>query len=392
MKCLICGSEKKTILSKLCSNMGIMGPFFENKESFIVSCEHCGNVYIDIDATQNDFTEYYNSEYSKSLSYFEVFGKEETTCYYENIANRVAKYINRDSKILEIGGGIGELAQYLQMKGYEDITVLEPSERCVELCKQKDLKVILDDALEPIAEYEDKFDFVIINHTLEHILRFDKVLTTAKKYLKKTGKMYIEVPDATHYPNSNFVPYWFFTYEHVVHMSMDTFENIGYAFGLHVMEQESYLKCHSYYVTYAIFEKGGVELQKIKKIETTEKAIREYIAECEEKLKPIINELVQKQEKLILWGVGTSTAQLLNGNFDNCNVIQLIDSNPYRQGTRYRVGNSELIIEDPTDVKDENATIVVLPLMYDASIRKQIMGMNLKNPVKSLIEEYKGEK
>ena len=131
--------------------------------------------------------------------------------------------------------------------------------------------------------------------------------------------------------------------------------------------------------------------QKIKKIETTEKAITEYIDECEEKLKPIINELVLNQEKLILWGVGTSTAQLLNRNFDNCNVIQLIDSNPYRQGVRYQVGNTELKIEDPSSVKDEDATIVILPLMYDASIRKQIKEMNLKNPIKSLIEEYKGE-
>jgi len=372
--------------------MGIMGPFFEKKESFIVSCERCGNVYVDINASQKDFTDYYSSEYSKSLSYFEVFGKEEAARYYEEIVKRLSKYINKDSRILEIGGGIGELAYYIQSKGYMDITVLEPSARCVELCRQKGLKTILDDALEPDPDYEEQFDLVIINHTLEHILDFDKVLVTARMYLKKTGKMYVEVPDAAHYPHSDFVPYWFFTYEHVVHMSVETFENLGYAFGLCAIEKESYLKCHSYYVTYAIFEKCEVNTGNIKRIETTEKAVSEYIAECEDKLKPVIDDLVKSQEKLILWGVGTSTAQLLNGNFDDCKVAQLIDSNPYRQGVLYQVGKSKLKIEAPTSVKDNAATIVILPLMYDESIRKQIKEMGLKNPVKSLISEFKEEK
>ena len=88
--------------------------------------------------------------------------------------------------------------------------------------------------------------------------------------------------------------------------------------------------------------------------------------------------------------MGTSTAQLLSGNFDNCNIVKLIDSNPYRQNVNYWVGGKEYKIEAPESVANDDGTILILPLMYDKSIRLQIKEMGLKNEVKSLIKKYKG--
>lgn len=389
MNCKICGSEKSHILTKLCSNMNIMGPFFSNKESSVVTCEKCGNVYIDIDADQGAFTTYYSSEYSKSLSYFEVFGREEAKKYYEGIKERILKHIPRDSCVLEIGGGIGELAEYLLKSGFTDITVMEPSERCIGLCNEKGIKTILCDCMNVSEKLYNTFDFIIINHTLEHILDFDEVLINARKMLKDTGYMYIEVPDADQYAGTDFVPYWFFTYEHVVHFNLDSFNNLANAFGYDVVEKQSYLKCHSYNVMYAIFRKSCIK--DIRYIDTVEKSVSKYIKECSEKLRPVISELEEENKKLILWGVGTSTAQLLNSNFDNCNVISLIDSNPYRQNVEYTVAGKKLKIQDPSSIEeDTEAVILILPLMYDDSIRKQIKKMGLKNQVQSLINDFKG--
>ena len=120
-----------------------------------------------------------------------------------------------------------------------------------------------------------------------------------------------------------------------------------------------------------------------------EKYVSQYINYCDGRLNPIINELEKTQEPLILWGVGTSTAQLLNGNFDNCNVVKLIDSNPYRQNITYTVGGKSFKIESPNTVLGMTGTILILPLMYDGSIRAQIRRMGLKNRVKSLINEYR---
>lgn len=392
MNCLICGCKKKENLMRLCSNMEIMGPFFKQKESCVVACENCGHVYVDINAEQKEFTSYYDSDYSKSLSYYEVFGKDETTIYYADIEKRIRQYINKKSKILEIGGGIGELAFFLKEYGYQDITVLEPSVRCIKLCKEKGIKTIHSDGFSVPESEIGKYDFIIINHTLEHILRFDLTLKSAKLLLNDKGHIYIEVPDALRYTDTKFVPYWFFTYEHLFHMSLNSFDNLGISFEIEVIEKESYLKCNSYYVMYAIFRKAKSADKKISYSAVTRDAVYKYITQCENQLKPMINKLEKSQEPLILWGVGTSTAQLLNGNFERCNITKLVDSNSYRQNVVYHVAGKDLMIEAPETIISEKDTIVILPLMYDSSIRKQISDMGLKNRVESLIENYKEDK
>lgn len=388
MKCQICGSDDKKILTSLCSNMKIMGPFFPDKDSYVVSCCKCGNVYVDIDADQNAFTNYYASDYSKSLSYIEVFGKEEAWKYYENIETRIARYVKKDGRILEIGGGIGELAKFLVDKGYKDITVMEPSERCIKLCEEKGLKTILSDGFDIPEELENSFDFIIINHTLEHILDFDKTLRNAYRMLKEKGGLYVEVPDAAKYADTDFVPYWFFTYEHIAHMTLESFDNIARAFSFSIGEKKSYLKCSSYHVMYAVFIKSGDLAEEPVYSDSAENSVVKYINGCQKKLEPVIRKIKEANESVILWGVGTSTAQLLNGNFDGCNVSKLVDSNPYRQNVEYTVAGKRMRIEDPSTI-DTLDTIIILPLMYDASIRKQIQEMGLKNKVQSLIENYK---
>ncbi len=388
MKCQICGSKDKKILTKLCSNMKIMGPFFPDRDSFVVSCEMCGNVYVDIEADQAAFTHYYSSDYSKSLSYFEVFGEENAWKYYEGIEARIARYVKKDGRILEIGGGIGELAKFLSDRGYTDITVLEPSERCIRLCKEKGLKTLLSDGFIVPEELENYFDFIIINHTLEHILDFNKILQSAHRMLKKGCSMYVEVPDAAMYAETDFVPYWFFTYEHIVHMTLESFDNIARAFSFTINEKKSYLKCHSYYVMYAVFTKTEKVAEVPIYLPETSDSVIKYIHGCQKKLEPVINKIREANEPVILWGVGTSTAQLLNGNFDHCNVVKLVDSNPYRQNVEYTVAGKKMKIEDPSTI-DSMDTIIILPLMYDTSIRKQIKEMGLKNKIQSLIENYK---
>lgn len=389
MHCLVCGCEKKRVLTRLCSNMKIMGPSFPEKDSFVAACPECGHVYVDIDVTQDAFTEYYSSDYSKSLSYIEVFGRENAEAYYTNIEKRIARHIGKDAHILEIGGGIGELARFLKDDGYEDITVLEPSERCIRLCAERGVDAILSDGFTVPEGMEGAYDFIIINHTLEHILRFDLTMKSAWRMLKPGGKMYIEVPDASKYADTDFVPYWFFTYEHLFHWSLENYDNLAAAFRFKILEKESYLKCHSYQVMYAILEKCE-DKREIKYYGTAENAVRRYIEQCEGKLEPVVQDIKRSGDKIILWGIGASTAQLLNGAFDELDVIKIVDSNPYRQNVTYTVGGKKLRIEDPSTITEEG-TILILPLMYDTSIREQIKRMGLKNPIRSLSQSYKGD-
>ena len=92
----------------------------------------------------------------------------------------------------------------------------------------------------------------------------------------------------------------------------------------------------------------------------------------------------ESQVPLILWGIGASTAQLLNGNFDRCNVIQLIDSNPARQGISFQVKGRMLPVEDPSSVKNREAIIFILSTAYKVSIERSIRGHGYQNEIVSL--------
>ena len=68
-KCPICKSDKTEFITKLCSNMKIMGEHFKNSEADLVCCQKCGLVFSNIEATQDDFNKYYTSPNCCPLSY-----------------------------------------------------------------------------------------------------------------------------------------------------------------------------------------------------------------------------------------------------------------------------------------------------------------------------------
>ena len=202
--------------------------------------------------------------------------------------------------------------------------------------------------------------------------------------LSENGIIYIEVPDSTKYCDVNFPPYFFCTYEHVLHLTKASFSNLAKAYSMALLESNSYLKCNSYYVINGIFKNNELSSDVIYTQET-KTAVENYLQFSKEKLFPIVQQLENSQEDLILWGIGASTAQLLNITFDNCSIVALVDSNPARQGITYKIGNNQYTIQSPNKVLEQSATIVVLPVMYKKAIIEQIKKLGFKNKVISLI-------
>lgn len=382
-KCKICGSSEQNKLFKLCENMKIMGKDFPESDSTIVECLKCGLVYVDMAAKQEDFNNYYSSPNSNLLSYYELYKKENVSAYFNDILNNFKKYITKESKILDMGGGCGEFAKFLIDSGYRNAEILDISSKCIEKSQEIGVNGVLADCCESNKELENKYDLIIMCHSLEHFMDIDKVIVNAKKMLKPDGYLYIELPDAERYSDSAAVPFTMFTYEHLYHFTLDTMDNIARSFGLKMTEKRAFTKADSYDVLYGLYQNGG-ETKEVKYTDTAKKSILKYQEYSKNKLKPYIEELEKTQEKLILWGVGASTALLLNETFDNCNVIQLIDRNPQRQGLRYKINEDIFVVEDPSAIKDDDATIIVLPYWYHLSIMKQIQEMGFKNKIGAL--------
>lgn len=381
--CPICEYPKKELMTNLCANMKIMGPTFPETPSQIVMCRKCGCVYVDMEATQEDFNGYYTSESAQSLSYYEVYGKESTDVYFNDILNKFKYKINYDSQILDIAGGLGDFGVFLKEKGYKNVTVLDVNKKCVEKCSERGLDTILSDTEQFDKPLEGRFDLAVSIHSLEHYFDIKTAMESTKKLVKEGGYIYIEVPNAMKYTEVGSVPYTMYTYEHTLHLTHHTMKNIASAFGIKLLDVGQFFKAGSYYVLYGFYQNCETE-NNVEFSTETKDAVLKYDKHSAEKLKPAIKKFEKSQEPLILWGIGASTALLLNESFNKCNVISLIDRNPARQGIQYNIAGCELTIQDPDTIKDENATIVVLPYWYKDSIIKQIKEMGFKNKTMSL--------
>ncbi len=380
--CEICKGTRFQKLGTLCSNMKIMGPQFSVGICEIVACSDCGFVFNRYEsAEQSSFDDYYLST-SKTMIYYEMYPELVADSYFLHIFNNIQGYITQKSRILDVAGGYGELAQLLVKKGFLDVTVLEWKPECVQAIRNAGIAAIEGNLLRLDIEQE-KYDLIICSHTLEHFVDINTAMEKLREMVKPNGYVYLEVPDLYRYSELERAPYHFLTYEHVCHFSEVTLHNLSARFGFQMMYLNKYVKCNDYPCLCAMLQPTSLNAELSRDAESTS-CMLDYLRKCEETIAAVTKPLEESQVPLILWGIGASTAQLLNGNFDRCNVIQLVDSNPARQGLSFQVGDRMLQIEDPSCVENREAIIFILSTAYKISIERSIRSYGYQNETVAL--------
>lgn len=123
----------------------------------------------------------------------EYFGEEDL---FKNIFLKrvkiISKFVNPRAKILEVGCSTGLMLSLFQIRGYEVVGV-EMSKRASKLAQDREIKV-MEKPFEKI-NFDEKFDVIIFNHTLEHLKDPLDVLKKAKTLLRPKGILYIDLPN-----------------------------------------------------------------------------------------------------------------------------------------------------------------------------------------------------
>ena len=107
---------------------------------------------------------------------------------------------SKDSQILHLGCGISKIQDTIFDKGYKNITNIDISPKCIELCRQSDTRGMKWDVCDVTKEYpypDEFFDLALDKGTLDALIigRCDKweigkdVLDDAAKYFRQVMRV-----------------------------------------------------------------------------------------------------------------------------------------------------------------------------------------------------------
>jgi len=157
-------------------------------------------------------------------------------------------FLNKESKILEIGPWNGGFSLYVKEKQELiniNIHLLDISSSTIELLKKQtetqSFQIHLKDSIEFLSEKKvDKYDLIVMRHVLEHMDKeyISKLIPLLVENLSETWSILIEVPNIGNFPYGFY--YSFFDFTHVTYF---TFESLAEAF---LLNTNSELKIETY--------------------------------------------------------------------------------------------------------------------------------------------------
>jgi 2-polyprenyl-3-methyl-5-hydroxy-6-metoxy-1,4-benzoquinol methylase len=118
----------------------------------------------------------------------------------EQFTNNYARFFpeNRDSKILDIGPGKGEMLSCLDKHGFSNIEAIDISESVVEFVTHLGYKVsLVDDLAAYLIANSGTFDLITMCDVVEHIPKHQilAIMKAVRNALKKNGRLIVQVPN-----------------------------------------------------------------------------------------------------------------------------------------------------------------------------------------------------
>ena len=342
----------------------------------IVICNNCKLVYDDFDSSQKQFDDYYNKNSSYSQS-FHIYCDDEHNKLYKEVFNFINKYLNsKQIKILEFGCGTGELLKVFHNNGYSNLLGIDQSNAFDKIKTEYNINFKYGNIFSGKEQIKDNFDLIILNHMLEHVFDIKEPIKNIKNLLNKEGYLYIEVPDAERYKEFYNGPLYYLHYEHILHFSKQSIINLANIYGFDIVSIEECIR-EPKSPSLRVFLRNNSNKNNIKT------SLNQYINDSIEDINNnIIKRLMMSNEKVILWGIGSTTLHLFSLGLEKLNIVGIVDASTKKQG-KTLLGHK---IISPNEIKDEDAIILILPIVYYDNICKQIKEMGLKNKILSIAE------
>jgi 2-polyprenyl-3-methyl-5-hydroxy-6-metoxy-1,4-benzoquinol methylase len=203
--CKVC--ESSTFCT-LVSNIKDWEYGFQGEFSYL-ECGYCKSIQIHPFPSLEELKKAYEIDYhgyatpnDKGYLYKVLFKMVEALSIKE-----LKKFTNKDSKVLDVGCGIGLFLEKLQRLGVTQLTGIDFSAVAIRGLKERGIDGYQGTFLDFEAKVES-FDLIVMNNYLEHTLTPVKELEKAIKLLKPGGRIIGELPNFAALDQAIFGRYW----------------------------------------------------------------------------------------------------------------------------------------------------------------------------------------
>lgn len=383
-RCPVCDSSSKTVIYSQHFSGLSDAALLDGYD--VVVCNECGLGYADglppqeaFNAYYRDLSKYESPNHDGALSAYDLLRFPETVGL---IAGAIA---DRNIRVLEIGCSTGGLLQALQAGGYKRIVGLDPSPVCTRIARERCGADTITGSLSDLRPENGPFDLIILGSVLEHLRDMTATMATLKSLLPQGGHLYLEVPDASRFPEHTQAPFQEFSLEHINYFSPRSLDNLLGANGFtpvfaHQGTPETRPGVFAFELK-AMYRMTGKATRPARDT-ITGPALTAYVEKCrmmERGLAPVLDQLAASRRPILVWGVGTHTQHLLKSSpLRDANIVAFVDSNPNYQG---RTLHGAPVLA-PAELASRSEAILISSHQFQAEITDQIRNtLGLKNEI-----------
>jgi SAM-dependent methyltransferase len=375
-KCPVCLGEKSETLFHQDFSSYSEGSLMDGYD--LAVCDVCGAAYANNIPAQEDFDTYY-AEMSK-YEYGATGGMPSSASEerFRQVVNLVAPTLPSNASIADVGCATGGLLNEFRRHGFEKVLGFDPSPGCAAAARGLYGIEVRTATISALSGIQERFDLVLLTGVLEHIRDVDASLGILLALLKPTGRLYIEVPDATRYHQWFSAPFQFFSMEHVNFFSPPSLSNLLLRHRLRptfVRRVDRFLSSNAgepaMSALFEMVDESEVLPRPMHDNETRHALLRylDQSREQDKRISAVIASLVEGQRPLAVWGAGTHTLRLLKTSpLAEANIAAFIDSNRRYQGKTLQ----GVRILSPEEFDEPEASVLISSHVAEREIMAQI--------------------
>ena len=374
-ECPVCGASERRVLFQ--QQFAAVDQATPVTGYDVAVCERCGAAYADGIPDQAAFDRYY-----RDMSKYEYAQRGGEESEYDArrlalIADIIAPHVpSPDARILDVGCASGRLLANIRERGFARVTGLDPSPACAAAAARLYGIDVRTMTLREIAASDERFDVVIMVGVLEHLRDLDSAFDQLRAVLSPSGLLYVEVPDVTAFADWPNAPYQDFSTEHINFFSPVSLGNLMRRHGFTQVFLEQNHREQSYKTVMsnvsAFYRKDEDVPQHIEFDADTAAGLERYIASSaadDRRLRAKIDAVVDAQQPIVVWGVGTHTSRLMaTSRLAEAQIVAFIESNARYHGKTLH-GRP---IVPPEALRERREAVLISSRVFQNEIAEQI--------------------